>query len=137
MDGLKAAEIHGSQFWRLKFKIGVPAGLNRALFQVTDFSLCPHMIERVRDFSAVSFMRTLISFTETFTTMINLSLVVLFVLWAFLVTWMVKNSPAMQGSRFDPCVGKIPWRWEWQHTPVFLPEEFHGQTMKSQKVRHD
>ena len=24
-------------------------------------------------------------------------------------------------------VGKILWRREWQPTPVFLPEEFHGQ----------
>ena len=29
--------------------------------------------------------------------------------------------------RFDPCVGKILWRREWQHTPVFLTEIFHGQ----------
>ena len=28
---------------------------------------------------------------------------------------------------FDPWVGKIPWRREWQSTPVFLPEESHGQ----------
>ena len=28
--------------------------------------------------------------------------------------------------RFDPWVGKIPWR-EWQPTPVFLPEASHGQ----------
>ena len=28
---------------------------------------------------------------------------------------------------FDPWVGKIPWRREWLPTPVFLPEEFHGQ----------
>ena len=28
---------------------------------------------------------------------------------------------------FDPQVGKIPWRREWQPTPVFLPGEFHGQ----------
>ena len=28
---------------------------------------------------------------------------------------------------FDPWVGKIPWRREWQPTPVFLPREFHGQ----------
>ena len=27
----------------------------------------------------------------------------------------------------DPWVGKIPWRREWQSTPVFLPGEFHGQ----------
>ena len=28
---------------------------------------------------------------------------------------------------FDPCVGKIPWRREWQPTPVFLPGKSHGQ----------
>ena len=28
---------------------------------------------------------------------------------------------------FDPWVGKIPWRRKWQLTPVFLPEEAHGQ----------
>ena len=28
---------------------------------------------------------------------------------------------------FDPCVRKIPWRRKWQPTPVFLPEESHGQ----------
>ena len=28
---------------------------------------------------------------------------------------------------FDPWVGKIPWRKEWQPIPVFLPGEFHGQ----------
>ena len=28
---------------------------------------------------------------------------------------------------FDPCVKKIPWRKEWQPTPVFLPGKFHGQ----------
>ena len=29
--------------------------------------------------------------------------------------------------RFDPWVGKIPWSRKWQPTPVFLPEESHGQ----------
>ena len=29
--------------------------------------------------------------------------------------------------RFDPWVGKIPWKGKWQPTPVFLPEESHGQ----------
>ena len=28
---------------------------------------------------------------------------------------------------FDPWVRKIPWRTEWQPTPIFLPGEFHGQ----------
>ena len=30
-------------------------------------------------------------------------------------------------SGFDPWVGMIPWRREWQPTPVFLHGEFHGQ----------
>ena len=29
-------------------------------------------------------------------------------------------------SRFDPWVGKIPWRRKWQIGPVFLPGEAHG-----------
>ena len=29
--------------------------------------------------------------------------------------------------QFYPWVGKIPWRREWQPTPVFLPGESHGQ----------
>ena len=33
----------------------------------------------------------------------------------------------MQETEFDPWVGKIPWRREWQPTLVFLPGEFHGQ----------
>ena len=28
---------------------------------------------------------------------------------------------------FNPEVRKIPWRREWQPTPIFLPGEFHGQ----------
>ena len=39
----------------------------------------------------------------------------------------VKNLPEVQETRFDPWFGKIPWRKAWQPTPVFLPEEFHGQ----------
>ena len=29
--------------------------------------------------------------------------------------------------RFNPWVGKIPWRRKWQPTPVSLPGESHGQ----------
>ena len=29
--------------------------------------------------------------------------------------------------RFDPWVGKIPWRRKWQTPPVFLDETSHGQ----------
>ena len=44
--------------------------------------------------------------------------------WASLVAQMVKNSLSMQETRFNPWVGKIPWRREWQPTPVFFPGEF-------------
>ena len=47
------------------------------------------------------------------------------------VTLVVKNLPANAGdareAKFDPWVGKIPWRRAWQPTPVFLPENFYGQ----------
>ena len=43
----------------------------------------------------------------------------------------VKNLPCQcrgyKGCRFDPWVGKIPWRRAQQPTPVFLPGEFRGQ----------
>ena len=42
----------------------------------------------------------------------------------------VKNSPAHvedARDRFDPWVGKIPWRRRWQPTSVFLPGKSHGQ----------
>ena len=32
-----------------------------------------------------------------------------------------------RGPGFDPWIGKILWRKAWQPTPVFLPEESHGQ----------
>ena len=39
-----------------------------------------------------------------------------------------KESACTAGKpRFDPWVGKIPWRRAWQPTPVFLPGEFQGQ----------
>ena len=44
-----------------------------------------------------------------------------------LMAQMVKNPPIMQKPRFDPWVKEIPYRREWQPTPVFLPGEFHGQ----------
>ena len=33
----------------------------------------------------------------------------------------------MQGTRVWPLGWKMPWRREWQPTPVFMPGEFHGQ----------
>jgi len=46
---------------------------------------------------------------------------------ASLVAQMVKNLLLQCGrSRLNPWVRKIPWRREWQPTPVFFPGEFHG-----------
>ena len=39
----------------------------------------------------------------------------------------VKNLLALGRLEFDPWIGKIPWRREWQPTPVFLLGKFHGQ----------
>ena len=41
----------------------------------------------------------------------------------------VKNLPAIQEPQgaAGSIPGKIPWRREWQPTPVFLPGESHGQ----------
>ena len=47
------------------------------------------------------------------------------------VALVVKNLPANAGDvrnvSFTPGSRKIPWRKAWQPTPVFLPEESHGQ----------
>ena len=44
-----------------------------------------------------------------------------------LVAQMVKNLAMMQGAWVWSWVRKIPWRREWQPTPVILPRESHGQ----------
>ena len=55
----------------------------------------------------------------------------------------VKNLPAVQETWFDPWVGKIPQRREWQPTPVFLPGKSDGQQSLvgcspwSHRVGHD
>ena len=41
--------------------------------------------------------------------------------------YILETSLVVQWYRFDPWVGKIPWRREWQPTPVFLMENPHGQ----------
>ena len=64
--------------------------------------------------------------------------------WASLVAQLVKNSPTIQETRFDPWIGKIPCRRAWHLTPVFLPgesawtEEPGGlQPMGSQSIEHN
>ena len=44
---------------------------------------------------------------------------------ASLVTQLVKNPLQCGRPGFDSWIGKIPWRSERLHTPVFWPGEFH------------
>ena len=46
---------------------------------------------------------------------------------ASLVAQMVKICPQYRRPEFDSWVRKIPWRREWQLSPIFLPGKFHGQ----------
>ena len=46
--------------------------------------------------------------------------------WVSLVAQTIICLPCRR-PRFSPWVGKIPQRWAWKPTSVFLPGEFHGQ----------
>ena len=53
---------------------------------------------------------------------------------------MIKNLLATREIWVQSLGQKDPWRREWQPTPVFLPEEFHGQRLQSmgkQRVGHE
>ena len=54
------------------------------------------------------------------------------VLVAIILWWLGGKGSVCQcrrhkRHRFDPWVGKIPWRMLWQPTLVFLPGKHHGQ----------
>ena len=71
-----------------------------------------------------------IEFTSSITTLGN---ILHLVITAFgLPRWLSGKESASQWRSlrrhmFEPWLGKIPWRREWQPTPVFLPGESHGQ----------
>ena len=44
---------------------------------------------------------------------------------------MIKNLFTMQETGYDSRVMEIPWRREWQPTPVFLPGESKSQGQRS------
>ena len=46
---------------------------------------------------------------------------------AFLEAQLMKNQLLYGRRGFDPWVGKISWRTEWQPIPLFLPGESYGQ----------
>ena len=41
--------------------------------------------------------------------------------------WCLRVCLQRGRPRFNPWVGKIPWRRKWQPIPVFLPGESHGR----------
>ena len=47
----------------------------------------------------------------------------------WLPCWLSSKESVCQcrRSRFDPWVGKIPWRRKWQPTPILWPGEYQGQ----------
>ena len=48
----------------------------------------------------------------------------------FFLAWLLSSKESSCQSRrrgFSPWVQKIPWRRNWQLTPVFLPGKSHGQ----------
>ena len=51
-----------------------------------------------------------------------------------LVVQTVKNLSQYRRSRFNPWVGKNPWRREWLPTPIFLPGESHRQRSPNLKI---
>ena len=53
----------------------------------------------------------------------------LFLLLRSVFTIPTREAPIYQcrRHRFDPWVGKIPWRRKWQPSPVLLPGKSHGQ----------
>ena len=67
---------------------------------------------------------------------LSVSLIYIYIyicIWASLVAQTVKNLPAMQETQTEvqSLVEKIPWRREWQPTPIALAGEFHGQRSQS------
>ena len=52
--------------------------------------------------------------------------------------WLSDYEPACQCRRlrFNPWVGKSPWRRKWQPTPVCLPGKSHGQRTQFKRLNH-
>ena len=61
--------------------------------------------------------------------------------WVSLVAQLIKKKKIRmqcRRPRFNPWVGKIPWRRKWQPIPVFLLGESHGQrSLVGLRVGHD
>ena len=52
-----------------------------------------------------------------------------------LIAQLIKNLTAVQETQVQFLGREDPWRRKWQHTPVFLPGESHGQRNLAGKIR--
>ena len=82
---------------------------------------CPHLVSAKNQFSR-SFFLFFSVFQKSFEIFLSVHKSL-----ASPIGQQVKVFLQCRRCRFDPWVRKIPWRREWQPTPVLLPGESHGQ----------
>ena len=112
-------------FWMLSFN---------SVFSLSSFTF----IKRIFSSSSLSAIRVVASISEVIDILpIIWFQLVLHPAWHFASCTLYRGLPwwlrglriclQCRRPRFNPWVGKIPWRREWQCTLVFLPEVSHGQ----------
>ena len=120
--------IFGS-FFTLNLFIGVIIdNFNQQKKKISISSLC-HFPERHEHYFSKIYN---VKFNVNYFVRISLIFQVVFSIqwWICLISFLsAEKIIILQCLRpgFDFWVGKIPWRWKWQPTPVFLPGESHGQ----------
>ena len=100
-------------------------------YQLRTYTGSQKMQENSRKLSTSASLTTLKSLTVWMTTNCGKFLQMgipdhLTCLLTSLVAQTVKRLPTMRETTFDPWVGKILWRRNWQPTPVPLPGKSHG-----------
>ena len=64
---------------------------------------------------------------QRYTLLFIIALFMIATMWKQPVSFSVKISQQCKSPGFNPWVGKMPWRREWQTIPIVLPGEFHEQ----------
>ena len=59
--------------------------------------------------------------------MLNMLVIIVIIIIDGLPWWLSGKESSCNAGEPSSIPGLIPWRKEWQPTPVFLPEESHGQ----------
>ena len=94
-----------------------------------DSSCCwSEFLGRLKMYSVVSVMKLVDSFTNVCEiTFVSYRMLICEVMGFPGGSTVKKSNCQCRRPRFDPWIRKIQGRTEWLSTPVFLPEEFHGQ----------